>query len=591
MKIVYVPSDMDAPGCYRCLFPARQIAQHGHEVLLPPYKVREKPDGRLQFVFDVKLDPPVEADVWVLQQRMERMWSAGGVQMLRQSGAVTIADVDDNYEELPYWNPAFYGTHPYRRNDGVIMSRESRRKIAKANGWKKTPPNSSNRLHMNAMFENVDALTVSTPYLAELYGKYNSNVHVLRNMLDWDIWRSVRPMYLRESKRLRIGYNGVFSYRRGDLEVLKPFMRDIMLKHPEVDFVANSWDVHEFLDIPLKQRVIVPEYDFYPRDGKKYMVGEKTAVMDIGLVPLHSSGLSEAKSHLKGMEYNAAGIPFVSSDTESYRYWVDASTNGFIAKSRGDWVNFIELLIEDATVRRRMGKAGRAKASRNTVQKNWAQWADVYEQQRGDELTSYARGAIVRGAVQKVSELRSMLEQASRLDPLKTIVEVGSARGGTFWALAQVADPEALLVSVDIPAGSPIDVRGGEDVYHGRDRDRFKEFVGPKQTCQLIDASSQLESTRDAVKAAIGAREIDLLFIDADHRYPGVKRDYQLYSPLVRHGGLIVFHDVIPQNDHRSGVHHLWNELKRKDDSAMEFVGRDNWGMGQWGGIGILVAA
>jgi predicted O-methyltransferase YrrM len=61
----------------------------------------------------------------------------------------------------------------------------------------------------------------------------------------------------------------------------------------------------------------------------------------------------------------------------------------------------------------------------------------------------------------------------------------------------------------------------------------------------LIDGNSQLMETLDKLVDTIGCEKIDLLLIDADHRLPGVKRDYQLYAPLVREGGLIIFHDVI----------------------------------------------
>lgn len=37
---------------------------------------------------------------------------------------------------------------------------------------------------------------------------------------------------------------------------------------------------------------------------------------------------------------------------------------------------------------------------------------------------------------------------------------------------------------------------------------------------------------------------IDILFIDGDHRYEAVKQDYALFSPFVRKGGLIIFHDT-----------------------------------------------
>jgi hypothetical protein len=39
---------------------------------------------------------------------------------------------------------------------------------------------------------------------------------------------------------------------------------------------------------------------------------------------------------------------------------------------------------------------------------------------------------------------------------------------------------------------------------------------------------------------------IDLLFIDANHEYESVYRDFMLWSPFVRDGGIVVLHDVAP---------------------------------------------
>ena len=38
---------------------------------------------------------------------------------------------------------------------------------------------------------------------------------------------------------------------------------------------------------------------------------------------------------------------------------------------------------------------------------------------------------------------------------------------------------------------------------------------------------------------------IDMLFIDGDHSYDGVKRDWDLFMPHVAPFGLVVFHDTL----------------------------------------------
>jgi len=54
---------------------------------------------------------------------------------------------------------------------------------------------------------------------------------------------------------------------------------------------------------------------------------------------------------------------------------------------------------------------------------------------------------------------------------------------------------------------------------------------------------------------------IDLLFIDGDHSYQGVKSDFEMYSPLVRDSGIVAFHDIAhARSDY--GVKLFWNEIK-----------------------------
>ncbi|MEO1241795.1 MAG: class I SAM-dependent methyltransferase [Pseudomonadota bacterium] len=46
-----------------------------------------------------------------------------------------------------------------------------------------------------------------------------------------------------------------------------------------------------------------------------------------------------------------------------------------------------------------------------------------------------------------------------------------------------------------------------------------------------------------AIVSQLEGREFDLLLIDGDHSYEGVKKDYELYAPMVREGGIILFDD------------------------------------------------
>jgi predicted O-methyltransferase YrrM len=64
-----------------------------------------------------------------------------------------------------------------------------------------------------------------------------------------------------------------------------------------------------------------------------------------------------------------------------------------------------------------------------------------------------------------------------------------------------------------------------------------------------------------------------------------VRQDFELYAPLVAHGGLIAFHDIAPHPPQsRCRVDQLWNEIKPGRTFA-EYIDR---GDNTWGGIGVV---
>jgi hypothetical protein len=108
----------------------------------------------------------------------------------------------------------------------------------------------------------------------------------------------------------------------------------------------------------------------------------------------------------------------------------------------------------------------------------------------------------------------------------------------------------------------------------------------------LIQGDSHQEGTLDAVKLALHGRTADLLFIDGDHTYEGVRADFETYSQLVSPNGLIGLHDIVPEDPDQfpgirvcaGGVPRYWNELRERF-AHDEIV--DDWGQGAFG-IGLV---
>jgi glycosyltransferase involved in cell wall biosynthesis len=108
--------------------------------------------------------------------------------------------------------------------------------------------------------------------------------------------------------------------------------------------------------------------------------------MDIGIMPLPDDEWSKGKCGFKGLTYMSVGIPAVMSPVGVNTEIVQDGMNGFTPLTEDDWVERLSLLVEDATLRRQLGAAGR-----RTVEQHYsvARW-------RGSFLDILRRAAVGR---------------------------------------------------------------------------------------------------------------------------------------------------------------------------------------------------
>ncbi len=178
--------------------------------------------------------------------------------------------------------------------------------------------------------------------------------------------------------------------------------------------------------------------------------------------------------------------------------------------------------------------------------------------------------AVRNGASQKIDEFKHLVSWVAELDP-EVIVEIGSMDGGTLRAWQAIA-PDADLVSISLTGGP----YGGGSVPEGL-------------ADHHLDQDSHKKSTLAALVRILDGRPIDFLFIDGDHSYEGVRQDFDMYSTLVRPGGLIAFHDILASDAPEGGsVSQLWAELTPLHRAHEFVVPHELRDYGVWGGIGLI---
>jgi predicted O-methyltransferase YrrM len=194
-----------------------------------------------------------------------------------------------------------------------------------------------------------------------------------------------------------------------------------------------------------------------------------------------------------------------------------------------------------------------------------------------DFLAAFSYGSIRTSPRQIREEIVALLERLAVTRP-RTVLELGTFRGGTLFLFTRVAAASATLVTVDMDAGQ---FGGG---YPRTWAPLFRSFAREKQKIHLVRGDSHSPSTRARVSSLL-KQPVDFLFIDGDHAYEGVRADFEMYSPLVRDGGLIALHDIVEgSSEFVGGVPRFWREIRQGLDAEEIVADREQGGYG----IGLL---
>jgi predicted O-methyltransferase YrrM len=189
-----------------------------------------------------------------------------------------------------------------------------------------------------------------------------------------------------------------------------------------------------------------------------------------------------------------------------------------------------------------------------------------------------ARQALRHDAIQKTTELVPLIAYLRR-HKLRRVLEIGTERGGTLLVWTRLAERHATIVTVDWE-------QTARQVL--TEPDELRSLAQPQQRIKVVRGDSHADETHAKISALLDG-PLDLLFLDGDHTYDGVRVDFESYGSLVRPGGLIVLHDVTRHRaDSRCEVERFWRQIRGRY-RWREFIDPEgDMGFGPWGGIGVL---
>lgn len=190
-------------------------------------------------------------------------------------------------------------------------------------------------------------------------------------------------------------------------------------------------------------------------------------------------------------------------------------------------------------------------------------------------IRSYARAKVptVSDTAQWEWELDQLLGAYRLTVPLVT-VELGVYQGGTLFQWLRFAPKGSHVIGIDQDPALPQFAAWAEQ--YGV---RFDYIVG----------NTHDPDTLRRLQDLLEERQIDFLFIDAEHTEPGVTQDFEDYGALVRPGGLIALHDILDPHPSRNQDHvrvsRLWERIRRAGYLTRELVAHPDQ---EWGGIGMV---
>jgi glycosyltransferase involved in cell wall biosynthesis len=334
LRVLYVSGDPNSPSHdYRVAGYIEALAAQGIEAEWLPAHEPEKilaalPRVSLVVFFRVALRPNLEP----------------ALAACRLQGIPTVFDVDD-YVFEPRIADARY-----------------------IDGIRYVPPKDLELYHWGVkayrrMLLSVDAVTVTTEFLADRVRELGRRAHVLPNGFDDDKLEFSRVAAQRRAAEapdglLRIGYASGSKTHQRDFALCAGAVAEVLRRRPEVRLVLfrHPWsgittlDVAEFpalqgLDSQIEWRDLVP----------LELLPEELARFDVNLAPLEvGNAFCEAKSELKFFEAALVGVCTVASPTGPFSGAIRHGETGYLAATTEEWQDAIERLLGDAAARRSM---------------------------------------------------------------------------------------------------------------------------------------------------------------------------------------------------------------------------------------------
>jgi glycosyltransferase involved in cell wall biosynthesis len=258
-------------------------------------------------------------------------------------GKPVILDIDDNYDTVDPLSDFYlvYGTKEVKMSNGKYLWKDGEDGFSiKAN---------QKRLdNYHQILKKATAVIVTTFQLKNYAEKFNKNVVIIPNSIDFDIFPKVKAEKTKDE--IRICFMGGSSHFP-DLIEIAPVLGQVMREYPNTHFYFYGVPFEAIINYLPKDRVHTA--DWIMADGHGYRMACVNA--DIGIAPLKDITFNYHKSSIRFYEFGALSVPIIGRNIPPYTDDIRHNHNGMLYKNVQEFYDQLVELIKDPIKRLTIG--------------------------------------------------------------------------------------------------------------------------------------------------------------------------------------------------------------------------------------------
>jgi glycosyltransferase involved in cell wall biosynthesis len=185
-------------------------------------------------------------------------------------------------------------------------------------------------------------------YLCDYARKYNQHIVLNPTTID-TVGLHIPTIEKKSTNNIVVGWTGSHSTLKY-LTGVESALHYLEKKYPLLQILIIA---DQKPDLALRSLIFLP--------WNKETETADLAMADIGIMPLPDDEWAKGKCGFKALQYMSMEIPTIVSPVGVNTKIVEPGVNGFFATTQEEWITTIDLLINDSTLRQRLGENGRKK--------------------------------------------------------------------------------------------------------------------------------------------------------------------------------------------------------------------------------------